>query len=162
MTTTARAAPAAPLSPPLAYQYRARLRCAACVAPTPPRPRRAGTAVIPIPAPASGRLTVARRPCAACGVMLAIPGLFELGLLAATPGALATCAAALVSPRRLLARHWSGDWGDIAPGDAGLNEDALHDGARLLSVYHLQGGGCVWIITEADRHATTLLTPAEY
>jgi len=33
---------------------------------------------------------------------------------------------------------------------------------RLLSVYNMQGGECVWIITEADRHATTLLTPDDY
>jgi len=32
----------------------------------------------------------------------------------------------------------------------------------VFSVYHLQGGGRVWIITEAGRHATTLLLPSEY
>ncbi len=144
---------------PLAYQHRARLLCAACVDAAPPRRYRDSGAVLSIPAPS--RLIVARRACAGCGATLAMPGLFGLGQLAATLAALDACEAALVSPRRLLARHWSGDWGDIAPGDAGLNEDALRDGARLLSVYHLHAGGRVWIITEAGRHATTLLTPAE-
>jgi len=68
----------------------------------------------------------------------------------------------MVSPRRLLARHWSGDWGDISGEDHGLNEDAIRDGARIFSVYDLQGGGRLYIITEAGRHATTLLLPSEY
>jgi len=159
MTRPTRTVPAAR---PLAYQHRARLLCAACFDAALPRRYRYGGAIIPIPAPAIGRLTVARRACAGCGATLPMPGLFGLSQLAATPAALDACETALVSPRRLLARHWSGDWGDIAPGDHGLNEDALRDGARLLSVYHLHGGGRVWIITEADRHATTLLTPGEY
>jgi len=162
MTLTSIAAPTVPEPQPIAYQHRHRLLCAACFARTRRRPRRYGNAVIPVPAPASGRLPVARRACAGCGVELPIPGLFGLGQLVATPGELDACEAALVSPRRLLARHWSGDWGDISGEDHGLNEDAIRDGARVFSVYGLQGGGRVYIITEADRHATTLLLPSEY
>jgi hypothetical protein len=103
-----------------------------------------------------------RRACAGCGVELDIPSLFGLGVPAATMAALAACEAGLTTPPALLARHWTGDWGDISPADHGLNEDALRDGSRILSVYHLQGGARVWILTEADRHATTLLTPDEY
>jgi len=95
-------------------------------------------------------------------VELPVPGLFGLGVLSATVGALAACAAGLTTPPALVARHWTGDWGEISPKDHGLNEDAIRDGARVFSVYHLQGGGRVWIITEADRHATTLLLPSEY
>ncbi len=113
-----------------------------------PRPRPYGGAIIPIPA--TGRLAVARRLCAGCGVELAVPGLFGLGVLAATVGALDACAAGLTTPLQLFARHWAGDWGDIDPEDYGLNEDAIRDGARI------------WIITEAGRHATTLLTPDDY
>jgi len=93
---------------------------------------------------------------------LAVPGLFGLGVLSATVGALAACAAALTTPPQVFARHWTGDWGEISPEDHGLNEDAIRDGARIFSVYHLQGGGRVWVITEAGRHATTLLLPSEY
>jgi hypothetical protein len=35
-------------------------------------------------------------------------------------------------------------------------------GTRLLSAYHFSGGTKVWIITEADRSATTVLLPDEY
>ncbi len=160
MTMTAIAAPIAPQ--PLAYQHRARLLCAICFGRLDIHPRPYGGAVIPIPAPAPGRPPVARRLCAGCGVELPIPGLFGLGLVCATVGALDACAAALTTPPHLFARHWTGDWGDISVEDHGLNEDAIRDGARIFSVYHLQGGGRVWVITEAGRHATTLLLPSEY
>ncbi len=160
MTSTALAAPVAPL--PLAYQHRARLRCAACFhrLALPPRPY--GDAVIPVPSPATGRPTIARRACAGCRVLLPVPALFGLGVLTATVGALDACAAGRTAPSLLFARHWTGDWGQISPEDEGLNEDAIRDGARVLSVYHLPGGGCLWCITEAGRHATTLLLPREY
>jgi len=77
-------------------------------------------------------------------------------------GANHACAAGLTTPPHLFARHWTGDWGEISPEDHGLNEDAIRDGARIFSVYHLEGGGRVWVITEAGRHATTLLLPSEY
>jgi len=160
MTITAIAAPVAPQ--PLAYQHRARLLCARCFNALDIRPRPYGGAVIPIPALATGRPPVARRLCAGCGVELPIPGLFGLGLVCATVGALDACAAGLTTPPQLFARHWTGDWGEISAEDHGLNEDAIRDGARVFSVYHLQGGARVYIITEAGRHATTLLIPDEY
>ncbi len=43
-----------------------------------------------------------------------------------------------------------------------LNDHAVAHGTRLLSAYHLRDGTKVWIITEADRSATTLLLPDEY
>ncbi len=162
MTVTITAVTAPVVPQPLAYQHRARLRCAACFARLDLRPQPYGDAVIPIPAPATGRPTVARRPCAACRVTLPIPALFGLGLLSATVGALDACVASLTTPSLLFARHWTGDWGQISPADEGLNEDAIRDGARVFSVYHLPTGGRLWCITEADRHATTLLLPQEY
>ena len=43
------------------------------------------------------------------------------------------------------------------------NDRALMDGARLLSAYLLGDGRTrIWIITEADRIATTILLPDEY
>jgi len=158
MTITASAAPSAPR--PLAYQHRARLLCALCFNALDMRPRPYGGAVIPIPA--TGRPPVARRLCARCGGELPVPGLFGLGVLTATVGALDACAAGLTTPPQLFARHWTGTWGNISAEDHGLNEDAIRDGARILSVYHLQASGRVWIITEADCHATTLLTPDAY
>lgn len=60
-----------------------------------------------------------------------------------------------------LQRHLSGDWGDVCKEDKAENEFALKNNLRLFSVYSKEGMG-IWIITEADRSATTILFPAEY
>lgn len=62
----------------------------------------------------------------------------------------------------LLKRHQCGDWGETCPEDAQTNEDALLGGGRVFSVYRLRTGTTIWIITEADRAATTALLPDEY
>jgi len=61
-----------------------------------------------------------------------------------------------------LARHSQGDWGETAAEDRGLNEESLANGSRLLSVYKSESGTRFWIITEADRSATTVLLPEDY
>jgi hypothetical protein len=61
-----------------------------------------------------------------------------------------------------LARHVSGDWGDVGEEDRLANEEALRDGTRLLSVYRSATGIRFWIITEADRAQTTVLLPEDY
>lgn len=61
-----------------------------------------------------------------------------------------------------LARHSQMDWGDVAEEDRGLNDQALIDGTRLLSVYKDRNGETFWIITEADRSLTTILMPEDY
>ena len=60
-----------------------------------------------------------------------------------------------------LRRHACGDWGDLCPEDALANDTALSEGGRLLAAYG-QGAGRFWIITEADRSATTVLMPDDY
>lgn len=60
-----------------------------------------------------------------------------------------------------LRRHMSGDWGDLCPEDALANANALHHGGGLLSAYG-SGERRFWIITEADRSATTILLPEDY
>jgi hypothetical protein len=87
--------------------------------------------------------------------------LFPLGRLIATPGALTALTAAGENPVGLLIRHQSGDWGDVVAEDRRANDRDLRDGGRLLSAYSV-GGSRVWVITEADRSATTILLPAEY
>lgn len=87
--------------------------------------------------------------------------LFSPGTCLVTPGALAMLFMLGVPPIRLLVRHVSGDWGQIDPEDKGLNEAALRDGARIMSVYKF-GDLTFWVITEADRSATTILLPDEY
>lgn len=60
-----------------------------------------------------------------------------------------------------LQRHQSGDWGNLGEEDWKENDDALANGRRLLSSYR-SGSTTFWIITEADRSATTVLMPDDY
>ena len=87
--------------------------------------------------------------------------LFPLGRVVATPGALQLLQETGEDPRLLLARHRSGDWGDLDNYDHKENELALKHGWRIVSSYSL-GEKCIWIITEADRTYTTILLPEEY
>lgn len=87
---------------------------------------------------------------------------FPMGNPAITPAAEAVLNATGIHPIRLLARHIHGDWNDLSAEDLAENELALLTGKRLLSSYALPGGGKVWIITEADRSATTILLPDDY
>jgi hypothetical protein len=87
---------------------------------------------------------------------------FPLGKLCITPGADAALHQSGVSLTDLLTRHATGDWGVLDPADRQTNEMALQNGLRLLSSYRLANGQTLWIITEADRSATTALFPDEY
>ena len=61
-----------------------------------------------------------------------------------------------------LTRHRRGDWGNITDEDKQENELSLKEGYRILSAYEARGLPKIWIITEADRSATTILFPDEY
>lgn len=87
--------------------------------------------------------------------------LFPLGHISATPNALAYLAQHNLTPIPFLRRHQQGDWGCVPTEDANANNEALHNEGRLLSSYAV-GDGKVWLITEADRSATTLLLPDDY
>jgi hypothetical protein len=90
------------------------------------------------------------------------PLTLELGYVVATPGALQALEAARQSADEFLARHVSGDWGEVGEADWDENGLALREGFRILSAYTLRTGVKIWIITEADRSATTILLPEEY
>lgn len=62
----------------------------------------------------------------------------------------------------LIVRHVTGDWGDLCQEDKEENELAVKEGFRILSAYKLPTGEKLWVITEADRSATTILRPDEY
>jgi hypothetical protein len=85
---------------------------------------------------------------------------FAPGAVAVSPGALALLRQGHNLAERL-ARHLTGDWGDVWPEDRRVNQDALRRGGRLLSAYQLPGGARLWIITDANRQRTTLLLPEE-
>lgn len=89
------------------------------------------------------------------------PGqLFSLGQLLITRAAADTLDLDDVSVA--VRRHGSGDWGDVCQEDMLFNDDALLSGSRLLSSYRDRLGTKFWLITEADRSATTVLLPEDY
>jgi hypothetical protein len=88
--------------------------------------------------------------------------LFRLGRVVATPGAAEALEAADETAAQLLARHQYGNWGDVPPEDAAANEASVKQGLRIISAYTLSTGVTVWVITEANRSATTFLLPEEY
>jgi hypothetical protein len=87
--------------------------------------------------------------------------LFSLGHVVATPGALAALERANQSPAYFLARHATGDWGELDASDIAENEYSVANGFQLPRSYLTGAGEKLLIITEADRSATTLLLPEE-
>ncbi len=61
-----------------------------------------------------------------------------------------------------LARHATGDWGDMSEDDKKENEYSMGKHLRLMSSYENRPLPNIWIITEADRSMTTVLFPTEY
>ena len=88
--------------------------------------------------------------------------LFPLGQIVATPGALEALEASHQSAMEFVERHAAGDWGELSAADIAENELSLKNGFRLLSSYNTAARQKLWVITEADRSATTLLVPDEY
>lgn len=88
--------------------------------------------------------------------------LFPLGRTVMTRGIAVLVEEGRVNPAELLVRHEAGDWGELASEDYEANTAALQRGARIFSSYPLATVPKVWVITEADRSATTLLLPEEY
>ena len=87
---------------------------------------------------------------------------FELGQVVATPGALIALQKAGQEPSEFLSLHVNREWGDLSDEDRKQNDYSLEHGFRLLSSYRTNAGDKLWIITEPDRSATTLLLPKEY
>jgi len=86
--------------------------------------------------------------------------LFPTGHVAITPGAQNILTPAEIAS--MISRHTTGDWGDVPEEDKEENEQSLLHGWRLLSSYTAGNGEKIWLITEADRSATTILLPSEY
>ncbi len=87
---------------------------------------------------------------------------FKLGKVVATRNAVE-----VFKPEEMekcLRRHHRGDWGDLCPSDRKANNEALNEKepCRLMSVYKLDEERTMWIITEWDRSATTILLPEDY
>ena len=84
----------------------------------------------------------------------------ELGSVIVTPKASRALEEAGQSPDEFLSRHESGDWGEA--GYAVGNDLSQYIGVRVYSIYKLSTGEEIWIITQPDRSATTIMLPEEY
>ena len=82
--------------------------------------------------------------------------LFELGQITATKECLAILAETGETPMDFIKRHASGDWGCAHEDDKALNDEAIWDGTRILSVYVTKNDETLYCITEADRSSTCL------
>ena len=60
-----------------------------------------------------------------------------------------------------ITRHQAGDWGEVCQDVQNANAQALLHGTRIVSVYRSNDGVRFWIITEADRSATTVFLPGD-
>ena len=87
---------------------------------------------------------------------------FHLGEIISTTHSFEHCEKNRFALFSYLARYANGDWGDVCKEDWKSNDEALKNGERLLSEYKLPDDRRIWIITEWDRSATTLLFPEDY
>lgn len=90
-----------------------------------------------------------------------ITPLFQVGRTFATPGAIKELSKLVIEPTELIKRHVSGDWSEMEQEDQEANKNALENDSRIFSAYKFNTL-TIWVITEADRHNTTLLLPEEY
>lgn len=88
--------------------------------------------------------------------------LFPLGQIVTTSNLLNKGGIDLLELTDALMRHMRGDWGDVCDEDKQANDSALKNGGRILSAYTARNGTRFWVITEADRSATTFLLPEDY
>jgi hypothetical protein len=88
------------------------------------------------------------------------PGSFRLGTIVRTREVAE--AVPIEEQIGLLLRHAAGDFGSLCAEDVAANEAAILRGDRILSLYPTDAGDAVYVITEADRSATTILFRDEY
>jgi hypothetical protein len=123
------------------------------------------TALVPLlRSPPAVTLAVAWDPTQGCWVSTIVRPhrpRFPLGRLVATPGALQALADAGQDPMTFVRRHQAGDWGEVPEEDQQENEFSVTHGFRILSAYRTTRGVRIWVITEADRSASTILLPEE-
>jgi hypothetical protein len=87
-----------------------------------------------------------------------------MGRLVMTSGveSIITTAEMRVALASCIRRHMLGDWGDVDVRDKRVNDSAVAEGGRVLSVYHLPDQSKIYIVTEADRSSTCILLWEEY
>ncbi len=93
---------------------------------------------------------------------------FQVGRqIVATPNALESLRANKQFAFTFIGRHAACDWSECDSEDAKLNAQSRIDCSRILSVYKLNDGSKIWLISDAEnsdgvREALTLLLPCDY
>ena len=85
--------------------------------------------------------------------------LFSLGDIVVTANAQRTLSQAELA--KGLAKHATGDWSAMCEDDRDQNELALDQGRQIFSAFG-NAERAFWIISKADRSATTILLPTDY
>jgi len=88
--------------------------------------------------------------------------LFRLGRAVATRTALAVLSELNLGAHPFFFRHCHGDYGETCEEDKETNTAALACGDRIVSKYVLSEDYSIFVITEHDRSATTLMLTDEY
>ncbi len=83
--------------------------------------------------------------------------LFTLGEIHVTSQARSSMDMQGINPASLLLRQVTGDWGDASDKQKRTNDKAIRRSGRILSAYGA-GRRRLYVMTEADRQTTTILT----
>jgi hypothetical protein len=91
-----------------------------------------------------------------------LPVRFPLGRLFMTPGAIEALEESKESAQTFINRHAQLEQGELSDEDHKENLFSVNKSLRIFSAFKTAKGVKIWIISEADRSATTLLLPSEY
>ena len=87
---------------------------------------------------------------------------FSLGRLFLTPGAINALEEAGQSPQEFISRHARLEQGELSNEDHRENLFSVNKSLRIFSDFKTAKGVKLWVISESDRSATTILLPSEY
>jgi hypothetical protein len=87
---------------------------------------------------------------------------FPLGRLLITPAAAEVIEDAGQLPQEFINRHARLERGELGEEDYKENLFSVGKRLRIFSAFKTAQGVKLWVITEADRSATTILLPSEY
>jgi hypothetical protein len=87
---------------------------------------------------------------------------FQLGQVLFTPGAIEALSKSGQMPHEFLSRHSRLEQGELSGEDHRENLYSVDKRLRIFSAFKTAQGVKLWVITEADRSATTILLPSEY
>lgn len=87
---------------------------------------------------------------------------FPLGRLFITQGASEALEESGQTAQEFINRHARLEQGELCAEDHKENLFSVDKALRIFSAYKTANGVKIWVITEADRSASTILTPEEY